>query len=86
MNIIEVWTKNIRRIYKRDYFDCKFLNRWFYKDKPIHRTDGPAITYSNGMIRYYYDGRWIHDSELFILLTNMTEEDFLALVLKYGEF
>lgn len=52
-----------------------------------HRTDGPAIIYPDGRTSWYVNGGFrITDSKTFQFKAGVSDEDMVALILKYGEF
>lgn len=38
-------------------FDESGTQRWFNSDGELHRTDGPAVVYSDGMVIWYLNGK-----------------------------
>lgn len=50
----------------------------------FHRTDGPALRFSDGKNRYYINGKWIINRDDFKEAANITEEEMVIILLKYG--
>lgn len=49
------------------------------------RKDGPAIVYEDGKKFWWVDGFIVDTNEDFRVRANLTEEDLLIVILKYGD-
>ncbi len=55
-------------------------------DYMFHRLDGPAITYKNPDEKFWVvNGRDYASNKSFQLAAGLSDEDMLAIVLKYGD-
>jgi hypothetical protein len=57
---------------------------WYNNQKHFHREDGPAVISSRGGISWYIDGSRYYNNKTFQLAANLSDEDMLAMILKYG--
>lgn len=57
---------------------------WCLNNK-THRTDGPAITWSDGTVRWVVNNKKCNTRAEYKEAANLTDEDILALVLKYDK-
>lgn len=55
----------------------------FYENGLIHRRNGPAIIYCNEMMEWHFHGE-MYDLQEFLSMSDLTDEEKLELVLKYG--
>jgi hypothetical protein len=58
------------------------LQEW-YNDGVLHREDGPAV-YITGHQSWYLNDNQYTDNKTFQLAANLSDEDMLAMILKYG--
>jgi hypothetical protein len=58
--------------------------RWYNEKKQYHRTDGPAIIWPDLTCYWYTNGTKYHDNKSFQKAANLSDEDMIAIVLKYG--
>lgn len=49
-----------------------------------HRTDGPALITGDGRVEYYINDEEIKSARTYQKLTGMSDDDLLAMVLRYG--
>jgi hypothetical protein len=66
------------------YIDDYGTQEWYINDR-FHRTDGPAIIYFNGMKRWYLYGKRFYNNKSYQEAANITDEDMIAMILKYGD-
>jgi hypothetical protein len=66
------------------YLTRNDINIWFDTYGQPHRTDGPAVTYPDGMIRWYINDHR-YDFIDWLKLTPITDEHKLLLRLQYDE-
>jgi hypothetical protein len=58
--------------------------RWYDENGQYHRTDGPAVILHNNVKRWYLNGHRYYDNKSFQLAADLSDEDMIAIVLKYG--
>lgn len=58
---------------------------YWYVHGQLHRTTGPAITLNSGATFWYLNNQRITSRALFQEQANLTDEDMIALILKYGD-
>jgi hypothetical protein len=56
---------------------------WYINGKR-HRVDGPAYTGINGYQEWWINNKLYFDNKSFQQATNLSDEDMLAMILKYG--
>ena len=67
------------------YHCVKLSNVVYYVSSgSFHRTDGPAIMYTNGHIRWAVNGEHYCSNKEYQEAANLSDEDMAILVLKYG--
>lgn len=54
------------------------------KDGKLHRTDGPALVESDGMVRWWLDGIEFDTFDEWFEKVQVSDEDKTLLKLKYG--
>ena len=53
----------------------------------LHKTDGPAVIYGGGGgAEWWVDDEYIHSRQRYQMLTEIPDEEFAMLILKYGGF
>lgn len=57
---------------------------FWYSNGVYHCTTGPAIRRKNGTVNWIIDGRHILSNASWQKKTGMSDEDMLAMILKYG--
>jgi hypothetical protein len=75
--------------YKQVY---KYYELWHNSNGLAHRKDGPAYSANdtpgypndNGYIGWYVDGKRYYNNKLFQEAANLSDEDMLAMIMKYG--
>lgn len=70
--LIELWSEN-GTIGKKEK-----LYRW-------HRTDGPALVYENGKVRWFLNGHWCPTFKEYAKSAMLSDEIMTMLTLKYGD-
>ena len=55
---------------------------WYKNGRP-HRTDGPSDVYIGGL-SWWINGQSYHNNQSFQKAAKLSDEDMLAIVLKYG--
>ena len=59
--------------------------RWWCKNDQFHRVDGPAIERANGTREWYWRGEHYSFREWLRLNTELTPQQKMLLMLKYGD-
>jgi beta-glucanase (GH16 family) len=65
---------------QQSIFGSKF---WELNGK-IHRTDGPAVEYTDDTVRWYLDGAKYEFEEWLDRTTGLTDEEKVMMKLQYG--
>lgn len=60
-------------------------SKYWYRYNQLHRLDGPAIMRYNNTYEWYIEGRRMYSNYQFKFYSEISEEDLLSLVLKYGD-
>lgn len=58
---------------------------WWYQDGLLHRTDGPAIIGTDNKLWWYIRDIRIPNRQMYQKYSKLSDEDMVALILKYGE-
>ena len=56
----------------------------WYVNNRLHRTDGPAVECADGSKSWYVNGKQYGTNKSFQQAANLTDEEMMMLVLKYG--
>lgn len=56
----------------------------WYQNGKRHRTDGPALEFISGYQEWWINGKCYEDSKLFQNAANLSNEDMLVIILRYG--
>jgi hypothetical protein len=84
-NGTQEWWINERRhrIDGPAYIRSDGYQEW-YRNGEWHRTDGPAVTYYDGTQTWFIDGTLYFNNKSFQKAANLSDEDMLTMILKYG--
>lgn len=58
---------------------------WMDDRQRWHRIDGPAILYDDGDMSWYINGMNVSTNADYQMFARISDEDMLALILKYGD-
>jgi len=56
----------------------------YYVSGMLHRTDGPAVLYTDGKTEWWLRGSRVSTIKEYRFTVNITDEEMASLVLKYG--
>jgi hypothetical protein len=59
-------------------------NSYWYNKGVLHREDGPAVVWNNGEQEWRINGIPHYNNKSFQIAANLSDEDLIAIVLKYG--
>lgn len=57
---------------------------WLNKEGKYHRVGGPALIAPDGTTAWYVSGEYMHTWEYYQRATGCSDEELIALKLKYG--
>lgn len=64
---------------------CEDGSEFWYLHGKYHRTNGPAVIFSNGNTFWFIDDKMISSKKMYQTILDLSDEDILLLILKYGE-
>jgi hypothetical protein len=82
----QCWYKN-NKLHREDgpAYIGKNGTRYWYKNNKLHRTDGPAVSRIDGIQYWFINDERCINGKSFQKAAKLTDEDMLAIVLKYGD-
>ncbi len=83
-NDFEVWTEDGKQFCKGLKYIRSEYGIWYFSGKKIHREDGPAIITPSTIYYWVIDG-YMYRFDDYISTIKSSDEDMLALILKYGD-